>query len=98
MAPTTDLIAQLSSAIQSGDFDAAQPLIADYGSTIRAELHSAPPEERQRIFDQALETLNEHLRLARLMRSHMHLRLRQLSGESLYSSQHQPTHTWGVDA
>jgi hypothetical protein len=93
----TDLAGRLASTIQSCDFEAAQPLIAEYGAAIRGQLRSASPQERQLIFDQALETLNEHLRLARLMRSHMHLRLRQLSGESLYNSQRQSLHTWHLD-
>lgn len=94
----TDLTGRVTSAIQSGDFEAAQPLIAEYGSAIQAKLRSASPHDRQLIFDHALETLHEHLRLARLMRSHMHLRLRQLSGESLYNGHAQPLHTWHLDA
>lgn len=93
----TDIAVRLASAIQSGDFEAAQPLIAEYGSAMQAKLRSAASEERQLIFDRALETLNEHLRLARLMRSHMHLRLLQLSGESLYNPHGQPLHTWRFD-
>ncbi len=97
--PTANLAAQLASAVQSGNFEAAQPLIAEYGSTVQAQLRSAASaEERQRIYEHAFETLNEHLRLARLMRSHMHLRLRQLSGESLYNAHGQPLHTWRLDA
>lgn len=94
----TDIAARLAAAIQSGDFEAAQPLIAEYGAAMQAQLRSAPPQERQLLFDQALESLNEHLRLARSMRSHMHLRLRQLSGECLYNSQRQHLHTWRLDA
>ncbi len=94
----TDLAGRLASTIQSGDFEAAQPLIAEYGAAIQAQLRSASPQERQLIFDQALETLNDHLRFARLMRSHMHLHLRRLSGESSYNSQSQQLHTWRLDA
>lgn len=99
MALTTDLAARLVSVIQAGDFEAAQPLIAEYGAAIQAEIRSSTaPEQRQSIFDRALNTLNEHLRLARLTRSHIHLRLLQLSGESLYASQPQSLHTWQLDA
>lgn len=97
--PTTNPAAQLASAVQSSNFEAAQPLIVEYGSTVQAQLRSAASaEERRRIYDQAIDTLSEHLRLARLMRSHMHLRLRQLSGESLYNGPGQPLHTWRLDA
>jgi hypothetical protein len=93
----TDISGRLASAIESGDFEAAQPLIAEYGNVMQAQLRAASPADRQRVYDRALETLNEHLRVARMARSHIYARVRQLSGQSLYTSQREHLHTWRVE-
>lgn len=88
----------LARAIESGDFDAAQPLVVEYAAAVRNQLSSAVnATEREHILKNALQTLNAHLFLARAMRSHISLFLQATTGQSVYQANRRQTYTWRVD-
>jgi hypothetical protein len=94
-----DTAARLGCAIESGDFDKAEPLVLDYRNRVQAQLRAASTTtERRDIAAQALEILHLHLRLARTIRSHITARLQTIAGQSSYQQLAVERRTWCIDA
>lgn len=94
-----DLTGELERTIQSGDFDRARPLIAEYASSVRQELASARTAvERENILRNALQTLNAHLYLARAIRSHIAASLQATTRQSAYRTTQRDAYTWRMQA
>jgi hypothetical protein len=60
---------QLTSALEAGDFEAAERLAIEYGDSVSAAPHAAA-------LQQALETLNDCLHLTRVLRAHLAAQVR----------------------
>jgi hypothetical protein len=76
----------LSQALQIGDFAAAQTAAADYGRVVCADLEGASdPARRAAICQEALETLETHVHLARVLRAHLAAQIQANAGSCLYA-------------
>jgi hypothetical protein len=91
----------LAQALQTGDFPAVQAAAVEYGRGIRAQMEAADdPARRASIYHDALETLQNHLHLARVLRAHLAAQIQANAGSCLYA---QPDvqadrHRWQVEA
>ena len=91
----TDLLSQ---AIAKGDFQAVSGLIDQYGRTVARDFQVAPNNaERTVIVNQAVAFLQDHLHMARVMRSHLHAQLKALSRTSSYSETRSSQNTWQME-
>jgi hypothetical protein len=88
---------RLREAIEAGDFITAQPLVLEYGNLVKNRLRSATAQERQAIFDDALETLNANLCLARLVRSHICAHLQAVTSQMQYEAIQRHLNTWSME-
>lgn len=85
----------LAAAIKTGDFAAAQPAIADYSRQVHAALDAASgPAAREAVFRQSIETLNQHLSLARVLRAHLAAQIQGNAGTCLYEQAQADRHCW----
>jgi hypothetical protein len=89
----------LARALQSGDFEAANPLAVAYGRGVMTELRAAvSAENREAIARPALEFLNNQLHLVRVLRAHLASRLRANSVPCGYQSVEPDKHCWRFEA
>jgi hypothetical protein len=76
----------IAQALQIGDFAAAQTAALDYGRGVRAALEStAGSDSRAAIYHAALEALQNHLHLARVLRAHLAAQVQANAGSCLYA-------------
>jgi hypothetical protein len=59
---------QLTSALKAGDFEAAERIAIEYGHSVAAEMQAGGDTA---VLRQALDTFNDHLHLARVLRAHL---------------------------
>jgi hypothetical protein len=91
----------LSQALQGGDFAAAQTAAADYGREVCDALQTTgDPSRRAAIHREALETLGNHLHLARVLRAHLAAQIQANVGSCLYAQPDAQAdhHGWQVEA
>jgi hypothetical protein len=76
----------LSDALRAGDFAAVQSAAVDYGRGVCQELQAADdPGQRASIYQEAQETLQNHLHLARVLRAHLAAQIQANAGSCLYA-------------
>jgi hypothetical protein len=92
------LEAQLTQALQAGNFEGADRLSAEYSQVMSAALRAAKAADRRAIYERALATLNESLHLTRVLRAHIAVRLRNNSGTLLYQQPDSEHHSWHLEA
>jgi hypothetical protein len=91
----------LAQALQSADFTAAQYAAVEFGCGVRAEVDAAAdPVHRSAICQEALETLHNHLHLARVLRAHLAAQIQSNAGSCLYAQREAETdcHRWQFEA
>ena len=89
---------KLKHAIESGDFDAANVLVKQYGEVVSREFHDCNTTEgKKAIVDQALAFLHDRLHLARVVRAHIASRFHAVTGSSCYQDSAARYTTWRVD-
>ena len=92
------LAIRLENAIAAGNFEAAQPMIHEYGKSVFARYSSASTlDQRAAILDEALGFLNDRLCLARVMRSHLAAQLERVSTASRYGESQRSIATWQME-
>ena len=90
---------KLELALKTGRFDAALPLINEYGKAVRhAVLATHDSDEKEEILNEASLFLRDHLHLARVLRSHLSARLTANSRLSSYNGLSDAKSTWKFDA
>ncbi len=87
----------IQTAIASGDFEAALPLISAYGKALRFAINSASDrDEKLRLITSATSVIQDRLHLARVMRAQ--LATRSLEASRLLSyGDIGSTETWRMD-
>ena len=96
---TADAAAQLKNAIEAGDFYGAHALIPEYAKAVQREFAAAASDgERASVLENALQTLNAHLYLARAKRSHMCAHLKAVTGQSVYRGTERESSSWRIEA
>jgi hypothetical protein len=89
----------LAQALQGADFETVQHAAVDYGRSVRAELAAAAnPRHRAEIYREALETLQNHLHLARVLRAHLAAQIQGNAGSCLYAQPEADRHRWQFEA
>jgi hypothetical protein len=89
---------ELARALQASDFETAQRLAVEYGRTIRAQLKAASNlQGRELIFRRAVEYLNDHLYLARVLRAHIAANFTANSAQCLYRRAETDRHCWNLE-
>jgi hypothetical protein len=90
----------LAQALREGDFAAAQTAAAGYGQAVCAALQAtADPARRASLYQEALETLQDHLHLARVLRAHLAAQIQANAGSCLYAQPDAPeAHRWQWEA
>jgi hypothetical protein len=89
----------LAQALQSADFETVQHAAVDYGRRVRTELAAAAnPGHRAEIYREALETLQNHLHLARVLRAHLAAQIQGNAGSCLYAQPEADRHRWQFEA
>ncbi len=90
---------KLRVALQNGRFDAALPLIDDYGQAVRRALRAAHDDrEREKILSEASSFLQDRLHLARVLRSHLSAQAGANSRQISYENPSSTKSTWKFDA
>ncbi len=93
-----ELAGELQNAIASGNFQAAQQLAEKYGKNVQMQIQSAADaRDRERIWSDALQVLQHHLVLTRIVRSHIAARLQTAAGQVAYHPALRDRHTWRLD-
>jgi hypothetical protein len=82
---------QLTSALEAGDFEAAERIALEYGASVVA----APQPAALR---QALETLNDCLHLTRVLRAHLAAQVRANSPAIEYQPASSENRHWQFEA
>ncbi len=59
---------QLTRALESGDFEAAERIAIEYGNSVAAELRTGGDTA---VLRQALDAFNDNLHLTRVLRAHL---------------------------
>jgi len=79
--------AHVKAILGSGDFEAAEPLIADFAARMQMRFKGAlSAAEREAVLTETLETFKDWLHLSRVLRSHISSRLHAAIGESRYQA------------
>lgn len=89
--------AQLAQALRAADFDRANRLARQYGESARAALQAAESGAREAIYREAVQSLDNHLHLARVLRAHLATEWRANSGTILYQSSDSERHLWQLE-
>lgn len=90
---------KLRRALEAGHFEAALPLIEEYGKAALRAMRAAPDDRaRANILDEASSFLQDRLHLARVLRSHLSARLAANSRQISYESASCVKSTWKFDA
>jgi hypothetical protein len=89
----------LAQALRSADFAATRSAADDYERSIHAELDvTIDPDRRAAIYQEALETLRNHLHLARVLRAHLAAQVHENAGSCLYAASEEDRHCWQFQA
>jgi hypothetical protein len=91
----------LSDALQAGDFAAVQSAAVDYGRGVCTEMQAADDlARRASICQEALEALQNHLHLARVLRAHLASQIQANAGSCLYAQPDAQAgrHRWQLEA
>jgi hypothetical protein len=89
----------LAQALQAADFETVQHAAVDYGRSVRTELDATTnPQRRIAIYEEALESLQNHLHLARVLRAHLAVQIQGNAGSCLYAQPEADRHRWQVEA
>ena len=91
---------ELRSALESGDFESALPLIGEYGGfAIRRMKDAKASDEQAEIFQTSTAYLYERLHLARVMRAQLATRIALSSRVGLYQEEaSKMSNTWQLEA
>lgn len=89
----------LALALRNADFAAAQGAVEQYGQDMRVQLLAATdPQQRAAIYQAGLETLRNHLHLARVLRAHLAAQVLSNAGSCAYAQESQATgHSWKLE-
>ena len=89
----------IQTAIASGDFEAALPLINAYGKALRFAIDSAlDRDEKVRLITAASSVLQDRLHLARVMRAQLAARSLEASRLLSYGGGQEASGSWHLDA
>ena len=81
------LAAQITAALETGDFEAAEPLLANFFGSLETDLAQIPVlEDRAAALQDALGWMHRWLSLSRVMRSHINEELRMNFGSLSYGT------------
>jgi len=95
----SELRVRTTAAIQSGDFALFRVVMDEYSRDITARIRSEKNRaERERVYRDSLEFLEECLHLARVMRSHIAARLHVNTSTSHYRYERDGVSTWRAEA
>ena len=87
----------LAQALKEGDFAAAGAAAGDYRISMQADFAAAEtPERRATICAEAIETLQNHLHLARVLRAHLAAQMAANAGSCLYALPEDHDPRWQV--
>ncbi len=90
---------KLRRALEAGNFEAALPLIEEYGKAVLRAMRAAPDDHaRANILDEASSFLQDRLHLARVLRSHLSAQLTANSRLVSYEGGPSTKSTWRFDA
>ena len=88
-----NLIYQLTSALQVGDFETHQSLLPAYRESVTAAVHAAETQSfKLELLAAAMRQNDEWLHLAQALRSHIHQELITVTGESHYYNDQDERH------
>lgn len=94
-----ELTQKLRQALQAGRFEAALPLIDEYGkATMQAMRAARDDRARTNILNEASSFLKDQLHLARVLRSHLTTQLAANSRLMFYEGTPRTKNTWQFDA
>jgi hypothetical protein len=90
---------KLRRALEAGHFEAALPLIDEYGKAVREAMRLAGDDRtRVDILDRASSFLQDWLHLARVLRAHLSAQVADNSRLISYESGSSTKSTWRIDA
>ena len=90
---------ELKTALANRDFDRAQELILEWGTSVRAKIRAASGQtERKRIFDDAASFAEDNMYLIRVVRAHIAAELQANSASFLYRDTNLEQHHWQISA
>jgi hypothetical protein len=80
-------VSQITSALEAGDFEGAEPLLANFFGSLEANLAQIPAmQDRAAALQDALGWMHRWLSLSRVMRSHLNEQLRLNVRDTSYGS------------
>lgn len=89
---------EIQRAIESGSFEAAIPLIEQYGEAVLSALRGAgTSQQRSAIASEASAFLQDRLHLARVMRSHLAAQIGAASRNASYAGAPCVNNTWLIE-
>jgi hypothetical protein len=89
---------EVHNALAAGDFETARRLSPELGQAIIRHASALPAAERGAYVRQALNRLQEHLNLARVLRAHLATQVQANSAACLYNQALGGNHSWLLDA
>jgi hypothetical protein len=90
---------ELKTALANRDFDRAQALILEWGTSVKAGIRAASGQsERQRIFDDAVSFAEDNIYLTRVIRAHIAAELQANSASFLYRDTDLEQPRWQIRA
>ena len=80
-----ELIARITGALETGDFETAEPLLTNFFSSLEITLAQIPAmQDRADALQDALGLMHRWLSLSRVMRSHLNEQIRMNLGNLFY--------------
>ena len=89
---------EVHNALAAGDFETARRLSPELGQAIIRHASALAPTDRAPYVRQALNRLQEHLNLARVLRAHLATQVQANSAACLYHQALGGSHSWLFDA
>lgn len=90
---------ELKAALANRNFERAQALILEWGTSVKAEIKAASgQDERQRIFEDAVSFAEGNIYLTRVIRAHIATELQTNSVSSVYCDTDLEQHRWQIRA
>jgi hypothetical protein len=82
-----ELAVQITAVLETGDFEGAEPLLANFFSSLKTNLAQIPSmQDRAANLQDALGWMHRWLSLSRVMRSHLNEQLRMNIRDASYGS------------
>ncbi len=94
----TSLHQEVHNALAAGDFETARRLSHELGQAIIRHASALAPADRAAYVRQALNRLQEHLNLARVLRAHLATQVQANAAACLYNQASGRGNSWHYDA